>query len=198
MSMKWLGIYGGYFLIMVAVALFVTGVFQRGILPRVWNQGTAETPILEKAAGSGDERSSAMDRSGTEGKPGLGPVGDQAAASAGTSPEAAIARPSASGGSGQGSPTLEPQGPGPNPNQGPARESLSDKTAKVKRLARVYEGMRPKEAASVIEKLERPLAVEVLSEIKDRQTAKILGAMNPATAAEISRQLGQGPGGTSP
>jgi flagellar motility protein MotE (MotC chaperone) len=51
--------------------------------------------------------------------------------------------------------------------------------------------MRAKEAASVIEKLERPLAARVLSEIKDRQAAKILGAMNPAAAADLTRLLGQ-------
>ncbi len=198
MSTKWLGIYCGYFLAMLALALFVTGVFQRGILPRLWGQATAEAPISEKAGGAGDERSPAIEGPETAGKPGSAPTGDQPPASGGASSDAAAARPSGSSGSGRGSPALDPQGPAPNSNQRPAKESLGDKTAQVKRLARVYEGMRPKEAASVIEKLERPLAVELLSEIKERQAAKILGAMNPASAAEISRQLGQGPGGISP
>jgi flagellar motility protein MotE (MotC chaperone) len=51
--------------------------------------------------------------------------------------------------------------------------------------------MRPKEAAGVLEKLERPLAAEVLGYMRERQAAKILGAMNADTAAELSRLLGQ-------
>jgi flagellar motility protein MotE (MotC chaperone) len=51
--------------------------------------------------------------------------------------------------------------------------------------------MRPKEAAAVIEKLERPLAVRILTEVRERQAAKILGAMNAAAAAELTRLLGQ-------
>jgi flagellar motility protein MotE (MotC chaperone) len=51
--------------------------------------------------------------------------------------------------------------------------------------------MRPKEAAAVLERLERPLAASVLREIRERQASKILGAMTPATAAELTRMLGQ-------
>jgi flagellar motility protein MotE (MotC chaperone) len=58
--------------------------------------------------------------------------------------------------------------------------------------------MRAKEAAIVIEKLERSLAVKVLGEIRERQAAKILGAMNPAAAADLSRLLGQPTGGETP
>jgi flagellar motility protein MotE (MotC chaperone) len=55
----------------------------------------------------------------------------------------------------------------------------------------MYEGMRPKEAAGVMEKIERPLAARVLTEMRERQASKILGAMTPATAAELTRLLGQ-------
>ena len=65
--------------------------------------------------------------------------------------------------------------------------------AHVKRLARMYEGMRPKEAAAVLEKLDRPLAAQVLMEIRERQAAKILGALRPAAAAELTRLVGQAP-----
>jgi flagellar motility protein MotE (MotC chaperone) len=51
--------------------------------------------------------------------------------------------------------------------------------------------MRPKEAASVLEKLDRPFAARILADIRERQAARILGSMNPAAAAELSRLLGQ-------
>ncbi len=76
-----------------------------------------------------------------------------------------------------------------------AKDGAADKPGQVKRLARLYEGMRPKEAATVLEKLDRSLAAGVLSEIKDRQAAKILGAMSPGVAAELTRFLGQAASG---
>lgn len=66
-----------------------------------------------------------------------------------------------------------------------------DRGGSTKRLARVYESMKPKEAAAVLEKLERPMAAQLLREIRDKQASKILAAMTPATAAELSRHLAQ-------
>jgi len=64
------------------------------------------------------------------------------------------------------------------------------------RLARLYEGMRPKEAADVLQRLEPPLAAALLARMRERQAAKVLGAMSPAAAAELTRLL-QAPGNPS-
>ncbi len=173
--MKWIGMYTGFFVAMLALALFVTGVFQQGILPRVWGGKTTEALRSDGAPAPPSEDSS----------------GKGAAASAAT-PE-----PNATTGQAAvGSPSPLPAATGPTAK--PSKENASDGAAPVKRLARMYEGMRPREAASVIEKLERSLAVRVLSEVKDRQAAKILGAMNPGTAAELTRLLGQASDGDHP
>jgi flagellar motility protein MotE (MotC chaperone) len=71
------------------------------------------------------------------------------------------------------------------------REAPGEPAGRVKRLARLYEGMRAKEAAAVLERLERPLAMRILSLLSERQAGKILSAMNPSAAAEVSRLLGQ-------
>jgi hypothetical protein len=87
----------------------------------------------------------------------------------------------------------------PQPETAPAAPAKAPATAagdagtQVKRLARMYEGMRPKEAAAVMEKLDRTLAALVLTEIRERQAAKILGAMSPAAAADLTRMVGQAP-----
>jgi hypothetical protein len=75
----------------------------------------------------------------------------------------------------------EPIGPGVS----------SEKAADPKQLVRVYERMRPKDAALIVEQLEVPLAVEILSQMPDRQAARILGAMAPDRAARITSKLAE-------
>lgn len=175
MSTKWLGIYSSFFVAMLALALFVTGTFQQGILPRMWGPAAREAPGTEGAEAQAKGQPPAQENPGSQVKPGPVAASDQATVGA-----AASETPAATGSS------------------RPAKETSQEKVTQVQRLARVYEGMRPKEAASVIERLDRPLAVRVLSEMKDRQAAKVLGAMNPSTAAELTRMLGQGSERDSP
>jgi hypothetical protein len=173
MSAKWIGIYSGFFLGIVLLTLLATGVLQHGILPRLRPHGAAAAPAApeEKPPKAGAD---ALARP---------------AAVEPTPPSAGVAPPGAAGG-----------GPVAGLPAKPATAAATppDRSAHVKRLARLYEGMRPKEAASVIEKLERPLAARVLLEVKDRQAAKIFGAMDPATAADLTRLLGQPEGGVQP
>lgn len=180
MSVKWIGIYAGFFLLMLVVALFVTGVFQHQILPRLHGQPGGEAATAERP----QEPSQ---------------VAAQAKAAPAEEPnKAEPAKPYEQPGAAKASPAPQ-EAPAAEPGSvpKPAKESAPDKPSQVKRLARLYEGMRPKEAATVLEKLDRPLAAGVLLEIKDRQAAKILGVMSPVTAAELTRLLSQGaPGET--
>jgi len=164
--MKWIGIYSGFFVAMLALALFITGVFQQGILPRVWG-----------AWSSGESRSGR----GSEPPPEHAQIKQDLTSVATPVPKATSDQAMA------GPPALQPAAASLTAK--PGKDSTADKSAQVKRLARMYEGMRPREAASVLEKLERSLAVRVLSEVRDRQAAKILGAMSPATAAELTQLL---------
>jgi hypothetical protein len=171
MSIKTIGLYGGFFAGMFVVALFVTGVFQQGILPRFSGHGK-------------DEPKKHQAETGAKGVPEHPPT--PAAGAPTAEPKSAPEPSGASAVPGVAHAAVPPV-------EG-AKEVASDAGAPVKRLSKMYEGMRPKEAAGVLEKLGRPFAAQVLAEINPRQAAKILAAMNPTAAAELTRLLGQ-PGG---
>ena len=170
MSIKALGVYGGGFIGMLVLALFTTGTFQKGILPRLSGHAGSEG-AGEGAPGPSAEAGPKAPSSSVEG---------QNPAAAPPVPAAEAPREPAAG----------PANASP-PARGEAAAGIeAGREEQVKRLARIYEGMRPKEAAAVLEKIERPLATQVLHGIKERQAAKILAAMNPAVAAELTHLLG--------
>ena len=59
-------------------------------------------------------------------------------------------------------------------------------------LIQFYQSMKPKNAASLLEKLPPRLAADLLSAMKTRQAGKILDAMAPARAVRISRLMAGG------
>jgi hypothetical protein len=69
----------------------------------------------------------------------------------------------------------------PSPPRDPGQE----------RLVRLYEVMRPKEAAAVIGQLDPGLSVTILLGMRERQAAKILGQLPPKKAAELITRMGQ-------
>ena len=170
MSIKALGLYGGVFVGMLALALFTTGTFQQGILPRLSGHGASEGagegapgPAVEAGPKAPAPSVEAQNPAATPPVPVIEASHEPAAGTAGAPP----------------------------PVRGEAAAGIeAGREAQVKRLARIYEGMRPKEAAAVLEKIERPLATQVLQGIKERQAAKILAAMNPGVAAELTHLLG--------
>jgi flagellar motility protein MotE (MotC chaperone) len=66
---------------------------------------------------------------------------------------------------------------------------LKEREANVQQLARVFEKMKPPEAAKVVPQMEEDLAVEVLARLKERQAAKILGGIDPELAGRLSKKL---------
>ncbi|GEM_PF-4716970 len=61
-----------------------------------------------------------------------------------------------------------------------------EREARIKRLAKIYQAMDPKEAAKRIKKMKRSTALGLLRKIKEKQAAKILSNMNAATATQFS------------
>ena len=61
--------------------------------------------------------------------------------------------------------------------------------AQATKLSKVYEAMKPAQAAPILSSLDLDIVLPILRNMKDRQAAKILAAMNPALAAEISTRL---------
>jgi flagellar motility protein MotE (MotC chaperone) len=72
-------------------------------------------------------------------------------------------------------------------------EELSqEQEASADHLAKVYENMKPAQAAPIIAALEMNTILQVMSRMRERQAARILASMPPATAAIISAGLSQG------
>lgn len=61
--------------------------------------------------------------------------------------------------------------------------------AQLENLVKIYETMKPKEAAKIFEALEMPVLLGVVQKMKPARTAPILAEMNPERAKEITTAL---------
>lgn len=63
--------------------------------------------------------------------------------------------------------------------------------AGIRQLVRVYEVMRPRDAAAILDDLEMPILLQVLDRMREAKAAPVLAAMRPerarAATAELSR-----------
>jgi flagellar motility protein MotE (MotC chaperone) len=56
-------------------------------------------------------------------------------------------------------------------------------------LVKIYETMKPKEAARIFEELEMPVLLDVIQKMKETKTAPILAAMDPIKAKQVTAAL---------
>lgn len=56
-------------------------------------------------------------------------------------------------------------------------------------LVKIYETMKPKDAARIFEELELPVLLDVIQKMKETKTAPILAAMDPVKAKEVTSAL---------
>lgn len=70
-------------------------------------------------------------------------------------------------------------------------ERDEDEEAKIVSLVRIYEKMKPKEAARVFERLEMPLLLSVIGRMKERISAAILAEMDPQRVSEVTAEMAQ-------
>ncbi|MBF0341498.1 MAG: hypothetical protein HQL95_11140 [Magnetococcales bacterium] len=70
-----------------------------------------------------------------------------------------------------------------------AREKETD-DANIKRLAKIYAGMKPKAAATSLMAMDRDTAVKALKAIPEKVAAKILSRMDVADAVQLSEAIG--------
>ena len=61
--------------------------------------------------------------------------------------------------------------------------------AQIESLVRIYENMKPKEAARIFEALEMPVLMEVVERMKEAKTAPVLAAMDPIKAKDLTTAL---------
>ncbi len=79
------------------------------------------------------------------------------------------------------------------PDEAAARKEAEEKAFedKVRQLSKVFDKMKPAEAAKVIEQMDEKLVVQVLRRLKARQAAKVLGNVEPKLAARLSEKMAQ-------
>lgn len=65
------------------------------------------------------------------------------------------------------------------------KQSEAEKS-RVTRLVKIYEGMKPKEAARIFDTLDIDVLVSVISEMSERKVAPVLAAMNPERARTVT------------
>jgi flagellar motility protein MotE (MotC chaperone) len=58
-------------------------------------------------------------------------------------------------------------------------------------LVKVYEAMKPRDAANIFNDLQMPVLLQVLDRMKDSKTALVMAAMNPDRARDVTAELAQ-------
>jgi flagellar motility protein MotE (MotC chaperone) len=61
--------------------------------------------------------------------------------------------------------------------------------ARFKGIVTMYEGMKPKDAAKVFDRLEMPVLIEIASQIAPRKMSDIMGVMQPDAAERLTVEL---------
>ncbi|MBY6265391.1 hypothetical protein EI613_26225 [Azospirillum sp. 412522] len=62
-------------------------------------------------------------------------------------------------------------------------------STQLESLVKIYETMKPKEAARIFEELDMPVLLGVIQKMKEQKTAPILAAMDPVKAKEVTSAL---------
>ncbi len=68
-------------------------------------------------------------------------------------------------------------------------QANASQQAQLENLVKIYEIMKPKEAAKIFETLEMPVLLGVVQRMKPARTAAILGEMDPQKAKDITTAL---------
>ncbi len=63
--------------------------------------------------------------------------------------------------------------------------------AELESLVKIYETMKPKDAARILQELEMDVLLSIMERMKERSMAPVLAAMEPARAREVTSELAQ-------
>lgn len=68
-------------------------------------------------------------------------------------------------------------------------EVEEEEEARLQSLARMYESMRPKQAAQIFDRLELGVLLQLLRRMREARSAPILANMDPRRAEQVTREL---------
>lgn len=63
--------------------------------------------------------------------------------------------------------------------------------AQIKSLVKIYESMKPQQAATILQQLDMPVLLRVMQEMKEAKAALVLAAMDPQKAKAVTTELMQ-------
>lgn len=66
-----------------------------------------------------------------------------------------------------------------------------EEEAKLKSLVKMYEIMKPKEAAQIFEKLEMPVLLDVIERMREQKSGLIIAKMDPTKAEKLTAALAE-------
>ena len=78
-----------------------------------------------------------------------------------------------------------------NTIEGLLRQYNDQEDNKMRSLVKIYENMKPKEAAKIFEQLDMPIMLEVVERMKEQKVAPILAEMDPSKARAVTSELAQ-------
>jgi flagellar motility protein MotE (MotC chaperone) len=65
----------------------------------------------------------------------------------------------------------------------------AQENAKFQSLVKIYENMKPREAAKIFDELDMPMLIQIVTRMKEIRVAPIIASMNPSKAKELSIEL---------
>ena len=69
------------------------------------------------------------------------------------------------------------------------QEFNEEKNKSATKLAKMYEAMKPAQAAPILSALDMDIILEIMTRMKERQAARILASMDAGLAAQISTRM---------
>ncbi len=69
------------------------------------------------------------------------------------------------------------------------KEYIEEKERSAEKLAKMYEAMKPAQAAPIMQVLDLEIILDIMTRMKDRQAAKILSKMDAGLAAQVTTHM---------
>jgi flagellar motility protein MotE (MotC chaperone) len=69
------------------------------------------------------------------------------------------------------------------------RDRAAREEAGMRGLVRLYEGMRPRDAATIFDELEMPVLVRIVDRMREAKASPVIGAMKPERARLLTAEL---------
>ncbi|MFN7401895.1 MAG: MotE family protein, partial [Alphaproteobacteria bacterium] len=61
----------------------------------------------------------------------------------------------------------------------------------IRGLVKIYEAMKPLDAAAIFNEMEMPILLEVIDKMSERKVAPVLAGMNPKRARDVTQELAE-------